>query len=101
MPYLLPLMEDVMVDLHDIWRHNKHLLDISNVTQIFRHNEFWLEYHRQVKEIITKCIRGSLRDFVSFLVIVGVANNSKQIQKRTCMSLWTVYYSNSSFVVAI
>ena len=26
MPYLLPLMEDVMVDLHEMWWHVKHLL---------------------------------------------------------------------------
>ena len=26
MPYLLPLMEDVIVDLHEIWWHVKHLL---------------------------------------------------------------------------
>ena len=26
MPYLLPLMEDVMVDSHEIWWHVKHLL---------------------------------------------------------------------------
>ena len=26
MPYMLPLMEDVVVDLHEIWLHVKHLL---------------------------------------------------------------------------
>ena len=32
MPYLLPLIEDVIVDLHEIWWHVKHLLELHVTT---------------------------------------------------------------------
>ena len=34
MPYLLPLIEDVMVDSHEIWWHAKHLLALYVETSL-------------------------------------------------------------------
>ena len=50
MPYLLPLIEDVIVDLHDIWWHVKHLLalhvDWSDFVPNSTFYRIWSGFHR-------------------------------------------------------